>query len=255
MGTALFDAEDYLKSIKYKFTPAEEDVIVKCKGKALRDFSLAVVIASAAVWRATRRIGFGNRFNLSGGAGICAGFYVFGKSLNLSTEKILSLEDSRLQSEFAKRLVMKYGDNPRTVQMLEKYFYRENVYDDSNVDRTIARWRHRSFFGENYALGQKKHDDTYGADTDSEPKQVVEPTSEQKQVIDPTRAPAKPLKSSIEVSTDPFDSLFGHSETLEEKTQPQITPEAPPKRRTRSHRKTARKHRKRHSEHSQTDSE
>ncbi|KAI3993079.1 hypothetical protein MKX01_009822 [Papaver californicum] len=245
MGSALIDAEEYLKSVKYKFTQAEENALETFKGKLARNFCIGVGLGTAAVWAATKRFGYGHRINLAGGAGIFSGFFVFRKSLDSSLETILSLEGSRLQSEFAKILLIKHGDNPRITQMIEKYFYKENVYDDSSVDRTIARWRHRSFFGENSAPGQIKHDDVYGADTDSE----------QKKVVDPTPSPITAFRSSVEVSADPFDCLFGYSETLEEKSQPYISPEVPPKRRSRRHKKTARRHRKRHFEHQQAESE
>ncbi|KAI3946986.1 hypothetical protein MKW98_003549 [Papaver atlanticum] len=245
--TALLDVEDYLKSLKYKFTQAEADALESVKGKLFRNFFLGAGAATAAVWAATRRFGWGHRINLAGGAGIFSGFIVFRKSFDSVPEKVLSLEGSHLQSEFAKILLIKHGDNPRTMQVIEKYFYKEHVYDDSTVDRTIARWRHRSFFGENSAPGQRKHDDVYGADADTEQKQVVDPT--------PSPITAVTLKSSVEVSTDPFDCLFGYSEALEEKSRRYISPEVPPKRRTRSHKKTARRHRKHHSEHEQAESE
>ncbi|KAI3980951.1 hypothetical protein MKX01_025516 [Papaver californicum] len=248
MGTALFDAEEYLKSIKYKFTQAEEVALETFKGKLASNFFIGVGVGTAAVWAATRRFGYGHRINLAAGAGIFSGFFVFRRSLDSAAETILSLEGSRLQSEFAKILLIKHGDNPRITQMIEKYFYKENVYDDLSVDRTIARWRHRSFFGENSAPGQRKPDNIYGAES-------ADTDSEQKQFVDPTPSPLTALRSSVEVSADPFDCLFGYSETLEEKSQPYISREVLHKRHTRSHKKNARRHRKRHAEHEQAESE
>ncbi|MCL7037286.1 hypothetical protein MKW94_005600 [Papaver nudicaule] len=249
---ALLEAEDYLKSIKYKFTQVEANALQTFKDKLVRNLFLGAAVGTAVVWRATRRFGYGHRINLAGGAGIFSGLVAFNRSADSALETFLPMEGSRLQSEFGKQLLLKNLD-PRTTQIIDKYFYKENVYDDSSVDRTIVRWRHRSFFGENSAPGQRKHDDNYGAEHDD--NYGADTDSEQEQVVEPTHSPVTPLRSSAEVSADPFDCLFGYSETLEEKSQPLISPEVPPKRRTRSHKKAARRHRKQRSQHAQAEAQ
>ncbi|OVA15500.1 hypothetical protein BVC80_9035g14 [Macleaya cordata] len=224
---------------KYKLTPAEEDIIQTCKARAIRDFTLTAFVTSGVVWTATRRLGYGYRINLCGGAGIFSGMWLFDRSLNSCLDNILSLEGSRMQSELAKILLTKHRDNPWTMKIIKKHFYPEKVFDDSSLDKPISRWRFRNYYGDSAAESQRSNDsETYDTNTDLEPKQFTDPSPMQSLLQ---------MSSSAEVTADPFDCVFGYPEAREEIRHPDTT-EVSPKRRIRSHKRTHRQHRTRHTE-------
>ena len=55
-------------------------------------------------------------------------------------------------------MVNKYQDDPWTMQHLNRRFYSEKVFDDSNLHRPIIRLQYRNSFGDNVAYGQRTHD-------------------------------------------------------------------------------------------------
>lgn len=73
--------------------------------------------------------------------------------------------------DFHGRILTKYRNDPRRMQLINKHFYAEKVFDDSNPDTLLARWRHRNFFGANAA--QSTQDDYYNDKPDLEPKQFT----------------------------------------------------------------------------------
>ena len=56
------------------------------------------------------------------------------------------------------RMVNKYRDDPWTMQHLNRHFYSEKVFDDSNLHRPILSLQYRNSFGDNVAYGQRTHD-------------------------------------------------------------------------------------------------
>jgi hypothetical protein len=56
------------------------------------------------------------------------------------------------------RMANKYQDDPWSMHRLNKHFYSENVFVDSNSDRPIIRRRNRNFFVDDVAYGQRTHD-------------------------------------------------------------------------------------------------
>ena len=56
------------------------------------------------------------------------------------------------------RMANKYRDDPWSMHRLNKHFYSENVFVDSNSDRPIIRLRNRNLFVDDVAYGQRTHD-------------------------------------------------------------------------------------------------
>nr|DAD19576.1 TPA_asm: hypothetical protein HUJ06_021039 [Nelumbo nucifera] len=175
MGDALLELEQVLRSSKHKLTDEEVNVLRVCRGKASRDFTITACISSGVVWTVTQRLRYALRINLSAGAAILSGLWRFDRSLDSCLDHILALQGSRMQKELANIILTKYQDNPWRMQLINKHFFPEKVFDDSDVDKPISRWRHRNFFGDNVANNQRAHyTETHSDRTDFEPKQFTD---------------------------------------------------------------------------------
>eukprot|EP00268_Persea_americana_P024727 TRINITY_DN24154_c0_g1_i2.p1 TRINITY_DN24154_c0_g1~~TRINITY_DN24154_c0_g1_i2.p1 ORF type:complete len:240 (-),score=43.81 TRINITY_DN24154_c0_g1_i2:365-1084(-) len=226
MGDALAELEQVLRSSKENLTREEEDVLRTCKGKAVRNFTIGACVASGVVWTATRKLSYGYRINSAGGAAVLSGMWTFDRSLNSCLDHILEWEGSRMQRVLANLILTKYRNDPWRMQLVNKHFYAEKVFDDSNPDRLLARWRHRSFFGANAA--QRTQDDNYNDKPDLEPKQF-------------TMSPAEDLIA------DPLDCIFGNAGSSDEIHHAENV-SVLPRRHSRSHKRAHRRHRAAHSE-------
>ncbi|CAK7327070.1 unnamed protein product [Dovyalis caffra] len=158
MGEALFDLEQVLKSQKETLTPEEANILHTCKSKAVRQFTFGVLTGGTVAWAATWKLSQFARANISGGAAGLFGFWRFAKSLDSCVDHILAMDGSRMQKELANIMANKYQDDPWKMQPLNRRFYAEKVFDDSNLDRPIIRLRYRNYFGDNVASGQRTHD-------------------------------------------------------------------------------------------------
>lgn len=226
MGEALAELEQILRSSKDKLTREEEIILQACKAKAVRDFTLGAGVASIVTWAATRKLSYGYRINCSGGAAVLTGFWRFGRSLNSCVDQILALEGTRMQRLLAHLILTKHQNDEGRMQLVNRHFYVESVFDDSNPDQLLARWRHRNFFGDNAA--QRTNDENYDNKPELEPKQF-------------TSSPAEDLIA------DPLDCILGHAGYVDEipHADSAITT---PGRRIRNHRRAHRRHRAHHLE-------
>ncbi|KAF9605109.1 hypothetical protein IFM89_013779 [Coptis chinensis] len=237
MGEALLELEQILKASKDKMTREEADVFNTSKANAIKDFTLTTCITSGIAWTALRKLGYGMRISLSGGTALVSGWWSFTRCLDSSVDNILAMEGSRMQNELANIILTKNQHDPWRMQLLKKHFYPEKVFDDSNSDQPISRWRLRNFFSDDGALSQISHDsNTNDNNSDSGLKQCPESMQ-------------FTMRPAVEASdTDPFDIVFGYSGPPEEIHHPENPTDVAPKRRNRSHRRTQRRHRIRHSE-------
>ncbi|KAJ6981723.1 hypothetical protein NC653_024965 [Populus alba x Populus x berolinensis] len=158
MGEALFDLEQVLRSQKETLTHQEMNILQSCKSKAVRQFTFGVLTGATVAWAATWKLSWFARANISGGAAIFFGFWRFGKSLDSGVDHILAMDGSRMQKELANIMVNKYRDDPWTMQHLNRRFYSEKVFDDSNLHMPILSLQYRNSFGDNVAYGQRTHD-------------------------------------------------------------------------------------------------
>ncbi|KAG6757459.1 hypothetical protein POTOM_037771 [Populus tomentosa] len=158
MGEALFDLEQVLRSQKETLTHQEMNILQSCKSKAVRQFTFGVLTGATVAWAATWKLSRFARANISGGAAIFFGFWRFGKSLDSGVDHILAMDGSRMQKELANIMVNKYRDDPWTMQHLNRRFYSEKVFDDSNLHRPMLSLQYRNSFGDNVAYGQRTHD-------------------------------------------------------------------------------------------------
>ncbi|XP_024463316.2 uncharacterized protein LOC7473412 isoform X1 [Populus trichocarpa] len=234
MGEALFDLEQLLKSqkVSYKIlsfssnpllsspiqmgsslslifealTLEEANILQTCKSKAVRHFTAGVITGAAVAWAATWKLSRFAQANISGGAAALFGFWRFNKSLDTCVDHILAMDGSRLQKELANIMANKYQDDPWSMHRLNKHFYSENVFVDSNSDRPIIRRRNRNFFVDDVAYGQRTHDsDSHNVShVDSDVKRA---DVESKKV---------PMKPGADVMEDPLECIFGFMASVEE---------------------------------------
>lgn len=237
MGETLFDLEQVLRSQKETLTHQEMNVLQTCKSKAVRQFTFGVLTGATAAWAATWKLSWFARANISGGAAILLGFWRFSKSLDSGVDHILAMDGSRMQKELANIMVNKYQDDPWTMQHLNRRFYSEKVFDDSNLHRPIIRLQYRNSSGDNVANGQRTNDsDSHDAShSDSDIKRA---DVESKKV---------PMNLGAEVMEDPLESIFGFMAPVEEihhlgtsGTSARVL--------NRSHKRSHRRHRMRHQE-------
>ncbi|KAJ8747456.1 hypothetical protein K2173_008753 [Erythroxylum novogranatense] len=204
MGEVLFVLEQNLTSQKEKLTPQEENILQTCKSKAVRDFTVGSLVGGAIAWAATSKLSKFARVNFAGGAAAFLGFWKFGRSLDSCVDHILALDGTRLQRELANIISRQYRDNPSIMQYMHRHFYSEKVFDDSNSDKPILRWRYRNFFGDNVDHGQTRNESNSASSSDSPRDSDVK------------RAGQIPMNPVADAMEDPLDSIFGYMAPLEE---------------------------------------
>lgn len=237
MGEALFDLEQVLRSQKETLTHQEMNILQSCKSKAVRQFTFGVLTGATVAWAATWKLSWFARANISGGAAIFFGFWRFGKSLDSGVDHILAMDGSRMQKELANIMVNKYRDDPWTMQHLNRRFYSEKVFDDSNLHRPILSLQYRNSFGDNVAYGQRTHDsDSHDASHSN--SDIKRDDVESKKV---------PMNLGAKVMEDPLESIFGFMAPVEE-IHRLGTSGKPARVLNRSHKRSHRRHRMRHQE-------
>ncbi|KAL6498954.1 hypothetical protein OROGR_028132 [Orobanche gracilis] len=201
---ALLDLEQTIRSKRELVTRQEANVLMAWRGRAVRDFTVGFCGGSVVTWLATRRLSNLFRINLTLGAGAAYGIWRFGRSVQSSIQHVLSLERSRIQRELAIIMLTKYYRDPRVLPYLSKYFFKEEVYDDTSVDRPTSSWRYRNFSGETVDHSQST---SYNSDeTRSDENGVEKTTMEPNQVH---------VNSAGDAMENPFDLIFGISESAE----------------------------------------
>ncbi|KAL6535294.1 hypothetical protein OROMI_026668 [Orobanche minor] len=201
---ALLDLEQILRSKRESLTLQEANVLMAWRGRAMRDFTIGFGGVSVVTWLATPRLRNLFRINLTLGAGAAYGIWRFGRSVQSSLQHVLSLEGSRMQRELANIMLKKYYQDPRVLLHLSKHFYQEEVYHDTSVDRPTFRWRYRNFSGETVDHSQST---SYNSEeTRSDENGVKKTTMEPNQVH---------MNSAGDAMENPFDLIFGISESAE----------------------------------------
>ncbi|XP_058105961.1 uncharacterized protein LOC131249308 [Magnolia sinica] len=231
MGTALIELDVVLRSTKEKLTLEEENILRTCKEKSIRAFTFGACLASGVVWTATRRLSYGYRLNLSGGAAVMSGMWSCDRAMNSCLNHIMALEGSRMQTVLTFLLLTRHQDNPRKLQLVKNHFYCEKVYDDSTLDQPKPRWRYRNFYGDNVGdnVGQQTHEDNHIHKPDLEPEQL-------------TRT------SANDVIVDPLDCILGYAKPGDEIHHADSTGNSLRRKHARGHKKAHRRHRTHHSE-------
>ncbi|KAL3642010.1 hypothetical protein CASFOL_012825 [Castilleja foliolosa] len=233
MGDALIELEQVLRSRKVPLTLQESNVLMAWRAQSIRDFTLGFSGVSFVTWLATQRLRTLFRFNLALGAGAACGFWRFGRSVQSSVQHILSLEGSRIQRELGTIMLKRHHHNPWAMQHLSKHFYSEEVYTDSSVDKPMFRWRYRNVSGEPINHYESTY---YGDKTDSNENDTKMTTLEPKQVH--VNAAGNPLG-------DPFDLIFGLSESAENVAKP-VELSTLSRKQKRKEKRSHRKHRRHH---------
>lgn len=259
MGEALFELEHVLRSKQEKMTPQEANVLLTCKSKAVRDFTIGALAGASLAWGATWRLGKFSRFNLAGGAGAFFGLWRFGKSLDSCVDHVLAIDGSRMQKELANIIVTKYRDDPWRMRHISKHFYSEEVFDDSTSDQPQLRWRYRNFYSENVSHGQRtnesgspgnseynsheeSHDDSHTDFHNKEHSDSHNDSDSRRTNFESKQVPRNP---GIDVMADPFDCVFGNLATKDE-THLSNTSSTPPRTHTRGHKRSHRRRRMHH---------
>ncbi|KAK6146059.1 hypothetical protein DH2020_019928 [Rehmannia glutinosa] len=235
MGDALFDLEVVLRSRKEQLTLQEANILLGWKAQAIRDFTVGFGGGSIVTWLATQRLRNLFRVNVTLGAAAACGLWRFRRSVESSVQHVLSLEGSRIQRELANIMLKKYHHVPWVMQHLSKHFYSEEVYDDSSVDRPKFRWRFRNISGEPIAHSQSTpHND----ETDSNENDIKKTTMEPKQVN---------VNAAGNATENPFDLVFGLSESAEDGPHP-VELNTLSRKQRRKEKRSRRKHRRHHQE-------
>lgn len=200
MGDALAELEVKLRSSKVKLTREEENVLRKCKEKAIRDFMIGALITSGITWTVTPRLGLGYRLNATGAAAVVSGNWRFDRALNSCLDNVLSLDGSRLQKELATILLTKHSHNPWRMQLVNKHYYLEKVYDESNLEVPLSRWRHRNLSGDAWSFHRAK-DVREGVAMSEKLRGATNPVASGSHVED--------------ILVDPLEFIFGHPKRTE----------------------------------------
>eukprot|EP01018_Ginkgo_biloba_P022837 Gb_23133 [translate_table: standard] len=186
---------------------------------------IGALLASGITWTATHRLGLGNRLNTSGAAAILSGIWGFDKALNSCLDHVLSLEGSRLQKELATILLTKHSNNPWRMKLVNKHYFSEKVFDDSNLDVPLSRWRRRCLSGDATAV------------------QRTQDTKDSERMMQDLQGATDTVVSRSDVEDffgDPLDFIFGHPKGTQDAIQD--TSSFQQTRRSRGHRRADRRH-------------
>ncbi|KAH9315348.1 hypothetical protein KI387_023975, partial [Taxus chinensis] len=185
-----------------KLTKQEENVLQKCKEKAVGDFMTGALLALGVTWAVTPRLTLGNRLTTSGAAAVLSGILGFDKALNSCLDHALSLEGSRLQKELATILLTKHSNNPWRMRLVNKHYYLEKVFDDSNMDVPLSRWRRRTVSGDAWSV-QRTNDVNDG-------KGIMENLQRD------TDTAVSGSNHVEDLLADPLEFIFGHPKRSED---------------------------------------
>lgn len=208
------ELEVKLRSSKVKLTREEENVLRKCKEKAIRDFMIGALVTSGITWTVTPRLGLGYRLNATGAAAVVSGNWRFDRALNSCLDTVLSLDGSRLQKELATILLTKYSHNPWRMQLVNKHYYLEKVYDESNLEVPQSRWRRRNLSGDAWSYHRANVREGVG---------MSEKGSHMEDIL-----------------VDPLEFIFGHPKRTEDANLD--TQDLPQRRPSRRHKRADRRH-------------
>ncbi|KAJ6808856.1 uncharacterized protein M6B38_279460 [Iris pallida] len=227
MGDVLAELENMLRSkpAKDRITAKEELVLLACKAKAIRDFTIGACASSAVVWIATKRFTHGQRFNTSVGSAMIAGMWKFNRTLNSCVDQILGLQGSRLQLELAFIILAKHQQDESRMNLVRKYFYPEEVFSDTKPDSPFFRWRYRNMYFDNSAHERTEEYKDESCEEKSDEQKRVQSTS----------------TGGGDMTADTFDILFGHEDGKDIALDDNIISR-------RRLRKRGRRHHSRHSE-------
>ncbi|XP_015888200.2 uncharacterized protein LOC107423184 [Ziziphus jujuba] len=261
MAETLFELEQVLLAKKEKLTPQEANILLNCRSKAVKNFTVGALVGAGIGWTATPRLSRLLRVYLSGGAAAFLGLWRFGRSLNSCVDHILELDGSRIQRELANIMATKHGDDPWIMQLMSRRFYSEKVYDDSTSDQPKIRWRYRNFYSDDIINGQRTHENdshsNFQGDSrrDSQINNLGNSQSESSNTRTHSRnnsdkrrinlEPNQAMSSGIDVMADPLDCLFGYPGTKEEVNCPN-TSTTTSRMHTRNRKRSHRRHRMRH---------
>ncbi|KAJ4830152.1 hypothetical protein Tsubulata_019940 [Turnera subulata] len=204
MGATLVELEQALRSQKEKMTVQEENILLKCKSKAMKGFTSGLSLGAVVAMAALLPVWFCNPTSFAGTSAFF-GLWRLNRSMDSCQEHILSLEGTRMQMELAKILVNNHANEPWAMQLLNRHFYLEKVFDDSNSDKPLIRFRYRNFFGDIAAQGGRANNDSY--EVSSEDSDTTNVNEGLKQF------PMNPVADSTE---DPLDGIFGFMAPVEE---------------------------------------
>nr|UPW27171.1 hypothetical protein RF25191 [Allium cepa]UPW27172.1 hypothetical protein RF25191 [Allium cepa] len=241
MGEAvLMDLEEVIrtKPKNMETSDSELQLIQSLKSRVLYSFIGASLASSTAVWFATKGMSPGYRFNLSFGSAIVSGIWSLRRSIDSSLEKILE-QGTWSQMEMAQVLLERNYLNESAKNIFKKYFYPEEVYNDSNPDKSFIRWRRRNI----YLEGASIHDNN----------DIKDATVSQKPNSPQATAQMRQSTSSTvvgEMLADPLDCMFGQGDAKEAS---RFDDSVPTKKQLRAHRRAYRRHRIHRGEHKNSD--
>ncbi|WCJ23797.1 hypothetical protein M5689_005802 [Euphorbia peplus] len=246
MSAAILELIRSVKTKEVKLTPQEANVIATCESKAIRDYATGFLVGFCtfpAILKFTWKTGLFSTFCISGGAGSLVGDWAVRRSLDPWVDQILDMDGSQMQTALANIILNKHRNNPWMMQRLYKRFYSEKVYDDTNSDKPLLRWRFRNHFGDIVDHSQGTHGD------DSQGYAHVNSHS----AFDGNKARIKINKvsmntTSADVMEDPLDSIFGGSAPEEEILHPVVSSTPTARARNHSQRRSHRRRRRMHLE-------
>ncbi|XP_021897119.1 uncharacterized protein LOC110814087 isoform X2 [Carica papaya] len=191
-------------------TREEINILLGCQAKVFRTSAASALIGSAAVWAATRRLSTLFRVNLVAGAAAYIALWRSAKSLISCTDHILGLDGTRMQRELANIMIRTNKGESWRWKLLSKHFFSEIVYEDSNPDDPVIRWRARSFFTDS-GFHEKRTDNADDSHGSSQNTMQNDPNGK-KYSMEPKQVP---VNSTAGLMVDPFDCVFGYTTTEE----------------------------------------
>lgn len=172
-----------------------------------------------------------------------AGAWRFNRSLNGCVDQILGLEGSRMQWALASIILNKHDVKSSKVELVRKYFFPEQVFNDLNPDKPFFRWRPRSIFVDDNSAIQRTEKVEYDDHHEERPEETG-----QRNIARNTSVEASAQRSiDDEMTADPLDCLFGHQDTSQE-TGSSGKAGALPRRQLREQRRAHRRNRAHHRE-------
>ncbi|XP_047332106.1 uncharacterized protein LOC124935731 [Impatiens glandulifera] len=161
MAAALLELEQILLSKQVPLTGQESNILMNYKANCLKDLIIGGGAGGIVSWIATGMLNAVIRINVVAGVAAATGVWKFHKTVDSCVEDIISLNGSKIQQLMGNIILENHTNDPWLMQLINKHFYVEKVYDDSSSRQPKLRWRYRNFYISDDAQFSAAHDSSF----------------------------------------------------------------------------------------------
>ncbi|KAJ4767800.1 hypothetical protein LUZ62_078175 [Rhynchospora pubera] len=217
----ILELQSVLES-KGKLSKWEQELFNSIIYSAVTDFFKGAVGSISVVWPAFWAIPTISRLTLSTVAGVVAGRWYGGRTIDASIDRSLGLQGTRVQRELTSLILTKYKDDKSLQKLVRKHFYSEQVFRDVNPEVPVFLWRPRNTYVEFSSSQNQIEADRVEL---NQKNRQHEPTTEKNDTTPHSQRSDYSENSSLhekqnttvnhnwDLFVDPLESIFGYPES------------------------------------------